>query len=135
MAQRLAPHRADIAPVEMKRAAVGLDQPQQHAPQRRFPAPGLADKAQGLAASDREADAIDRAHRGAPPAEPIAHRKMLDQIASDNERLGHAARSPSTLGSSGARRQAALWPGSISTSRVATPMTRRSANGQRGANR
>src|ERR1051326_9030436 len=100
---------AHIASLEANLAAVGLDQPQQDAAQRRFSAAGLADETQRLAVIYAEADAIDGVHRGAAPAEPVAGGEMLDQIAAGEQRpvftARHAARAPSTVSSSGARMQ------------------------------
>ena len=87
----------DVAAVEAELAAVGLEQPQHAAAERRLPRTRLADQAEGLSGQDREVDAVDRA------AYPRRRRRMPRP---DREVLGEAARldaggtvaSPSPLG-------------------------------------
>src|SRR6185312_7546898 len=105
------------------------DQPQQDAAEGRLAAARFTDQPQGLAATDFEADPIDRAHRGAAPAKPIPHREVLDDIARGKKRPGHAAR---TLRSSGARMQAALCAAESSASGGSMLRHSATANGQRG---
>src|SRR5262249_58406917 len=61
------PPLRDVRAIEMDAPAARLDQPQRQPRQRRFAATALADEPDGLAALDRERNAIDGAHL-APPS-------------------------------------------------------------------
>ena len=63
-ADLLGSHGVQILALEVDLAAVGLDEVQQQAAQRRFPAAGFPDHGQSLALHHLETDAVDGAHGG-----------------------------------------------------------------------
>ena len=71
-AQLKAAEGADVCPVELDFAAVGLDQAQDRAPAGGLAAAGFADEGEGLAGGDGEADVLDGVHVGDAPAQHAA---------------------------------------------------------------
>ena len=74
-------HR-DVVAAEAQRSARRLEQPHEHAAERRLAAARLADDAERLAATHFERDAVDRVHdlglRSLQRAR--SHREVLDEI-------------------------------------------------------
>src|SRR5205823_3950100 len=95
------------------------------APERRLPAPRLADDAERLPGANREVDAIDGAHAGAGAAQQAAaDRVLLAQPAYREERRA-------AVGIAHTRMHAAVWPGSFSSSAGSTVAQRSIARAQR----
>src|SRR5207244_7700795 len=94
-----------------------LFEPQDAAPHRRLAAAALADQPQGLAAADRQIDAVDRLDVADMAARdhPLGHREVHPQPAQFQERPGiggrHGHAAPAVTASSWLRKQAESWPG------------------------
>ena len=80
--------RRDVGAVEQDPAAGRLDQPQERATDGRLAAARLADEAERLAATDGEADVVDRLHVADLAAQDAAHqREELAQVLDLDERV------------------------------------------------
>ncbi len=82
----------DIQAIKADAATGWLDEAQDAARHRRFAAAGLADKAEGFADANREADAIHGMHGADLATEDAAsHRIVLDEVRylEQGARLGH----------------------------------------------
>ena len=92
--QLVSPEGHDVRPAERDPPRVRLDQPQDGAPDRRFPAPRLAHETKGLSRRNRERHAVHGMHRptGAPqPEQPALAGETLDEAFDLDERsLRHA---------------------------------------------
>src|SRR5207248_958669 len=93
-----------IDPLQGDTAARRLEEPDHHARHRRLSAARLADQREGLAAADREADALDRL-QPAPPTpldDPLEQRRrgvepapeIIDAPQGRGGRLNHRTPSP-----------------------------------------
>src|SRR5258706_5208516 len=86
----------DIQPIKANAAPRRLDEAQDAARHRRFAAAGLADKAEGFADANREADAVHGMHGAHLATEDAAsHRIVLDEVRyiEQGARLGHGTTS------------------------------------------
>ena len=89
LAQLRAGERVDVAAVEEHAPGGRPLEAKQEARGRRLAAAGLADEAERLLASDREADAVDRLHVARRPGDEQApgDRKMLREVLDLDQRL------------------------------------------------
>ena len=106
--------RRDVGAVEQDPAAGRLDQPQERAPDGRLATARLADEAERLAATDREADVVDRLHVADLAAQDAAHqREELAQVLDLDERVvtprGGHVRGPSALSGRARTLPSASW--------------------------
>ena len=106
--------RSDIGAVEHHPAARRLDQAQQRATDRRLAAARLADEAERLAATDREADVVDGLHVADLATQDPAHqREELVEVLDLDERIatpcGGHERGPSASSGRSRRLPSASW--------------------------
>jgi hypothetical protein len=85
--ERGALDRRDVRSIELDPARRGVEEPQDHPPDRGLAAARLAHQAEGLAAADLEADPVDRLDRpDLTLQDPAADREMLDEVCDLDER-------------------------------------------------
>ena len=81
------PELREVAPFEQDAPGIGIDEPEDQAPERAFPAARLADEPEGLAALEVEGDAVDGADAGPLAGEqPGMPSEGLAQPAQGEER-------------------------------------------------
>src|SRR5256714_7252578 len=119
----LAPRQSrDVAAVEEDLPVGQVVEPDHTAGERRFPAPGLADETERLAASHLEADVVDRVHSGdlALEDDALPDREVLldvlggeEDVAAGTRRLSRPVAHPASASSGWivASRRGRLWAG------------------------
>src|SRR5262249_31330479 len=86
--ERRAPQPTDVVALEDDLPRSGLEQPDDGAAERRFPAARLADQAERLALLHREADVVDRVDaRDLALEDALANREVLLEAPDLDERL------------------------------------------------
>src|SRR6266404_7957342 len=134
-AQRLRIEREQFLSVEPDLARSGFYQSQQQPAGRRLAAARFADQRQCFAASELEADAVDRLDDACTaPEKALLHRKVLDEIFHAQQRavgaLDHSG--VAMFSCNGARQHADSCPLSRSMSGGSSCRQRSITNGQRG---
>ena len=107
--------RGDVAAVEDDRAGRRRDEPEQRAAERGLAGAGLADDADGLAAADRDVDAVQHRRRGRAAAEQAAQAAAIgdDESARDQQIQPWPASAAAASKAAISARSAAITSGGI----------------------